>query len=136
MNVTWWLLLIEYLYATACINSACVAMFAQRELQDCYKTVGLNTACITNASHSSSIPAHVHFAHKARKFVQGCKQVVSSHSLQSYSQWQHSILALIKLKYKSFKHNKTANVSGKIVYLWTCMVHFHSLRCFMILFPE
>ena len=32
--------------------------------QDCYKTVGLNNACIANACHCSSFPACVHLKGK------------------------------------------------------------------------
>ena len=88
--------------------------------QDCYKTVVLDNAKIINGHCCSLIPACVHFTRRARKFIQGCKQAVSSQCLQNYSQWQHSILAWFRLGCKgNISHlstTKTANISG-IVYL-------------------
>ena len=80
MNVTWQLLLVEYLYAMVCIASA-VWLCAEGVCllpRDYYRTVGLNTAYIINARFCSSIPACAHFTCRARRFIQHYKQVILS----------------------------------------------------------
>lgn len=91
MNVTWWFLLMKYLYATAC-----VAMATQEEFVCCYNIVTNSWGCIANARRCSSTPACVHFACRVQKFIQGCKQAVPSHCLQNYSQWKHGVLVWLK----------------------------------------
>lgn len=83
---------------------------------DCYKLVKFDNACTTYACHCMSITNYVHY--KLCPFcTQGKLQPAATQHLGMVKTWlnEGSI---------SLSNTKTANISGKIVYLWMCMCVF------------
>ena len=77
---------------------ACVAMSMQREFVCCHRiaTKQLGLIMIALLLHVAVVPFQLMSILHAG-CIQGCKQAVSSHCLQNYSQWQYSIMTCLKL---------------------------------------